>query len=51
MDIFDWLKRRSQKDLHAALPLGPENIDWPAFEVALTAALEAEVVQFAAAHR
>jgi hypothetical protein len=50
MGIFDWLKRRSQKDLHADVPLGPANIDWPAFEVALTAALEAEVVQFAAAH-
>ena len=48
MGVFDWLKNLMQKNTEPAAARA--NVDWAAFEVALTAALEVELAAFAAQH-
>lgn len=49
MGVLDWLKNLMQKNTEPVAARA--NVDWAAFEVALTAALEAEITAFAAQHR
>ncbi len=48
MSLFDWLKNLMQKNTEPAAARA--NVDWAAFEVALTTALEVEIDTFAAQH-